>query len=99
MLSVREDLNGRLGTNSVIETEDVHYMTVKIGCDLLSDQLFYITLLVQAWTEKRSDSYRLPHIDLETRAEFSDFLRSVKKTMRTADSAEDEEEERVVRGE
>lgn len=74
-------------------------MTVKIGCDLLSDRLFYIMLIGQAWTEKRSVNYRSPNIDEDTQAKFSNVLRSIKETMWTADSAEDEEEQRMVRGE
>lgn len=73
-------------------------MTVKIGCDLLSHQLFYIMLIVQAWTEKRSGNYRSPNIDQDTQAKFGHVLRSIKETMWTADSAEDEEV-RMVRGE
>lgn len=68
-------------------------MTVKIGCNLPNDQLFYISLIVQACTEKRSGNYRSPNVDLETWAKFSHFLRSVTETMQTTDPAEDEEEE------
>lgn len=66
---------------------------MNVGCNLPNAQKFFIPLILQVCTEKRGGNYRSPNVYLETQAKFSHFLRSVMETIRTADSAEDEEEE------